>query len=319
MPIAKVDPSARSAAVCPSRPPDHRTSAFEPSFIKENPMRSVRSMVAVSCLLALACGDDPPKPAALPYSPNETNVIGGDGFFNAPTDGGASGGGGIAVGTPNGDECINLDDVCVRPQVTCDSDEAAADVLVDKDGTVLYTACYPTSGVSVESFEGPVGDLPNNAVLVIDDADDGVDVMGDVTIDGNNVTVYGNGPDSSVIGGNLNIAMNNSIVRGVRIQGDAVISKNGGTLIDCVIEGNLTITGENVNVALCEIWGETTITANNAVLVQNVFAKQPTIDAKVKACNDDLLFADANQDGVVDPDEIQGEISCDITAKPGKP
>ena len=37
--------------------------------------------------------------------------------------------------------------------------------------------------------------MGNNVVLVLDDEDDGVDVMGDVTIDGNNVFLFGHGPE----------------------------------------------------------------------------------------------------------------------------
>lgn len=264
-------------------------------------MRAKHGVCFFLIVTALACGDADPK-RKVPYNADETTVIGA----------GPNGPGDVyVVTTPDGEECVELDaDVCVSPQEECGED-GTADVLVDNDGTVLYVACYPPEdSVSVEDFEGPVEELPNNAVLVLDGEDDGVDVMGDVTIDGNNITVYGEGPDVSVIDGNLDIAKNNSIVRGVRILEDVTISKNNGTLIDCVIEGNLTITGENVNVALCEVWGETHVLANNAVFVANVFGSQPVIDAKMKACNDNTLFSDDNDDGEVTPDEIGAEIDC---------
>jgi hypothetical protein len=258
------------------------------------------------CLIvtALGCGEAD-KPRQLPYDPDETTIIGGGDGTAAPA------GDARTVNTPDGEDCVNLDITCVQPQDEC-GDDGTADVIVDNDGTVLYVACYPQDGVSVEEFEGPVEDLPNNAVLVIDGDVDGADVVGDVTIDGNNITVYGNGPDVSVIDGNLDIAMNNSIVRGVRITQDVTISKNNGTLIDCVIEGNLTITGENVNVALCEVWGETHVLANNAVFVANVFGSEPVIDANMKACNNNTLFSDDNDDGEVTPDELGAEIDCGV-------
>lgn len=269
---------------------------------------------AVLALALCACSSSNNAPTAgnLPYTPGQTTVIGGDSFFNADAGVTAAAGGGILVGTPTGSSCITLNNVCAKPQDQC-GENGTSDVLVDKDGTVLYIACYPTSGVSVVDAEGPIKNVGNNAVLVLDDKNDGVDVLGDLTIDGNNVTVYGAGPGSSVIGGNLNIAKNNSIVRGVRIQGNATISKNNGTLIDCVIEGDLTITGENVNVALCEVWGKTTVEANNAVLVSNKFASAPMIHAKTKACNDDVLFIDANHDQAVAPSEITGAFTCPVS------
>jgi hypothetical protein len=98
------------------------------------------------------------------------------------------------------------------------------------------------------------------------------------------------------------------------VQGNVTISKNNGTLIDCVIEGDLTITGENVNLALCEVWGATTVEANNAVLVSNKFASAPVINAKTKGCNDDVLFVDTNHDHSVAAGEITGQFSCALAS-----
>lgn len=269
-------------------------------------MRPMHRVSLCFFVLALGCGSSDPK-RELPYAPDETTVIGGGSNSGLPT------GDYQVVSTPDGKSCVMIDEFeCLQPQNEC-GDDGTADVIVDNDGTVLYVACYPQDGVSVEDFEGPIGELPNNAVLVIDEADDGADVMGDLTIDGNNITVYGHGPDVSVIDGNLDIAKNNSIVRGVRITQDVTISKNNGTLIDCVIEGDLTITGLNVNVALCEVWGQTRVLANNAVLVANAFASAPEVTATtVKACNNNVLFSDENDDGDVTDDEITGDVDCGL-------
>jgi hypothetical protein len=264
-------------------------------------MRTSVLLVFIALGLA-ACADSGTQTRRLPYNANETTVIG------------SSGSGGLdnaqVVSTPDGTECINLDDVvCATPQSECGND-GTADVLVDENGTVLDVVCYPSGGVSVETFDGPVENVGNSAVLVIDDVDDGVDVDGDVTIDGNNVVLFGAGPDTSVIGGNLNIDKNNAIVRGVRIQGDVVIDKNNPSLIDCVIEGDLLIKGNNVNIALCEVWGTLTIEGNNAKLVSNHFAQAPSIKGKNTVCNDNVAFADANDDGEISPSELGAAIDC---------
>src|SRR5262245_64664035 len=142
-------------------------------------MRRFELVLAMFCVLGgFACGSSEP-PTRLPYKPDSTTLIGGD--VDNPD--------GVAVreeSTPDGDECINLDDVCVKPQETC-GDDGAADVLIGKDGTVVDVICYPTNGVAIEDFEGPVEKVGNDVVLVLDDQDDGADVVGDVTIDGNNV------------------------------------------------------------------------------------------------------------------------------------
>jgi len=234
-------------------------------------------------VLGVGCGNDG-NSRGLPYTPGQTTLIGGD-------------------------ECAKLDDECVDAQQQCGKD-GAADVLLDDSGRLVDVICYPTTGVAVENYDGPVEDVGNNVVLVLDGADDGVDVDGDVTIDGNNVTLYGEGPDVSVIGGNLDIAKNNAVVRGVRVQGDVTIEKNNPSLVDCVIEGDLLIHGNNVSIALCEVWGKLTIEGNNAVLVSNVFAQLPEVKGNNTVCNDNVSFVDADHDAKVADDELGDAVVC---------
>jgi len=263
-------------------------------------MRRFEVVLLAGWLLASGCGGD--DPTRLPYDPNSTAVIGGE--FDNPD--------GLAlrvVTTPDGDECIDLDGACAKPQEVCGED-GAADVLIGDDGQVLDVICYPTGGVAVESFEGPVEKVGNNVVLVFDDVDDGADVVGDVTVDGNNVTLYGHGPDSSVIAGDLHIDKNNSVVRGLRIEGDVTIDKNNPSIVDCVIEGDLTIRGNNVSIALCEVWGKLVIEGNNAVLVGNRFASAPEVKGKNTRCYDNLAFEDADGDARVSDEELGEAIEC---------
>jgi hypothetical protein len=260
-------------------------------------------VVIVLCGLVglVACGSDATR-SALPYEANSTAVIGGD--YDNP-----NGRAPRVVETPDGDACIALDGACVRPQQEC-GDSGAADVLVDDTGNVLDVICYPTSGVAVETLDGKVDHVGNDVVLVFDDKDDGPDVIGDLTIDGNNVTLYGNGPATSVIGGDLNIDKNNAVVRGIRIQGDVTITKNNLSLVDCVIDGDLTIRGNNVSIALCDVWGKLVIQGNNTVLVNNRFATAPEIHGNNTVCASDVMFADADDDGLVSVDELGDTIMC---------
>jgi hypothetical protein len=264
-------------------------------------MRRFEVALLFCSLLGLAaCGSDAPR--VLPYDPNSTALIGGD--YDNPD--------GLAyriTETPDGDECIDLDGACVRPQTEC-GDSGAADVLLDDSGNLVDVICYPTSGVVIEGVEGEVDHVGNNVVLVLDDEDDGVDVTGDVTIDGNNVTLYGNGPDTSVLGGNLNIEKNNAVVRGVRVQGDVTIEKNNPSIVDCVIEGDLTIRGNNVSIALCDVWGKLVIEGNNTVLVSNHFASAPEVHGKNTVCASNRTFVDADDDGLVSEAELGDEVAC---------
>jgi carbonic anhydrase/acetyltransferase-like protein (isoleucine patch superfamily) len=264
-------------------------------------MRRFEVVLLAGWLLASACGGDEPD-TRLPYKPNSTSVINGD--FDNPD--------GLAlrvVTTPDGDECIDLDGACAKPQEIC-GDDGAADVLLGDEGEVLDVICYPTEGVAVESFEGPVEKVGNNVVLVFDDVDDGADVMGDVKIDGNNVTLWGHGPDTSVIAGDLTIDKNNSVVRGIRVEGDVTIHKNNPSMVDCVIEGDLTIKGNNVSIALCEVWGNLKIEGNNTVLVDNRFAGQPEVKGENTLCAGNFAFADADGNASVSEQEVGEPIEC---------
>jgi hypothetical protein len=253
------------------------------------------------------CDGDDRAFGGLPYPVDTATVIGDYDNPERPT-------GFRVVSTPDGNECINLDDACVKPQETCGND-GVADVLLDDTGAVVSVICYPTDGVVIEEVEGDLDGLGNNVVVVLDDAADGVDVEGDVTITGNNVTLFGHGPDTSVIGGDLAIEKNNALVRGLRVQGDVTIAKNNASIVDCVIEGDLTIDGNNTAIALCDVWGTLTIAANNTVLVGNRFAAEPNVNGNNTVCNGNVAFDDANDDGEIADGELGDAVVCSGKAK----
>jgi hypothetical protein len=275
-------------------------------------MRHLETLLLALCLMPVAaCANGDHLPSQLPYEANTTKVVGGK-FDNAaglaPTD----------YSTPNGEECVSLDGPCVQPQHEC-GDDGTALVLLDAEGAVADVICYPRDGVVVDAYEGDVRNTGNNVVLVLDDQDDGPDVTGDVTIDGNNVTLYGYGPDRSVIAGDLHIDKNNTLVSGIRVQGDVVIDKNNPSMVDCVIEGDLTIHGNNVSMALCEVWGTLTVDGNNAVLAANKFQNAPVVTGQNLRCSSNMAFRDQNHDNAVSADELTGPITCSSEKVAKKP
>ena len=270
-------------------------------------MQRISTFVLLGCAVVSACGSEAEGPV-LPYAANLTTVIGG-----APADKAKKSDRTREVKTPDADACVDeAADSCVKPQADC-GDDGTADVLLDHEGKPLAVICYPRDGVAVEEVEGSLAKVGNNTVFVLDDRDDGPDVTGNVTIDGNNVTLYGHGPDVSVIGGDLLIDKNNARVRGVRVRGDVIIDKNNPSLIDCVIEGDLTIRGNNVGVALCDVWGETRIEGNNAVLVEDRLASAPSLSGKNAVCAGSVKFADGNADNMIADSELGDELACEAS------
>jgi len=277
-------------------------------------------------MTAAACSSEHDA-SPYPYAADETTVIGAKAADGKTIGGaGSSGGDGVptssaAVGsssvdaftteTPDAKNCLDFGDGCAAPQEQC-GENSTSDVILGENGEVLSVICYPNKDYEVlpigDEVKNP--DLGNNTVVTFDKLDDGDDVIGDLTVSGNNVIIYGSGPDTAVIGGNLQIDKNNAIVRGVRIRGNASITKNNASLIYCVIEGDLTITGNNVNLALCEVWGDVKIEGKNAVFVSNMVAGDQPIEGANLHCNDNHRFVDANKDGAIDDAEVGDDVLC---------
>jgi len=255
--------------------------------------------VVALALLAGCGGEDSSVDDEYPYDANETEVIGG-GDQSGP------------VETPDGDDCIDIDGECVQPQADC-GDDGTADVIVDDKGKVIDVICYPTSGAPVEEIPAesvPVEKTQNGSVVVLDAADDGHDIEGDLSVDANNVVIYGESPDVAVIGGDLSITKNNTTIRGVRITGNVSVEYNDANLVFCVIEGDLTIVGNNTTVAGCEVWGSVNIIGQNTALVSNTLADAGPFAAQGLVCNDNAHFSDTNADRHIDADEIDAPIEC---------
>lgn len=247
-------------------------------------------------MFSLGCGAEE-SGTGVPWSPQRTLVLDAD---RAATN--------IAAQT---DDCLEYKSECLNPEDKCG--ELAADVVLDTRGKVLDYLCYPAeSTLTVEELSEKQGDIAqnqNNSVLVLDDANDGADVEGDVSVDANNVVIYGSSPATSVIAGSLTLDGNNALVRGVRIQGDVTIVKNDAVLALSVIEGNLVIEGNNVLLLATDVLGSVTVRGNNAKLYGARIAG--TLSAGTKSeCKDNVSFVDADGDHSVDATELGAALSC---------
>lgn len=216
-------------------------------------MRNALLLVGFFGLLA-ACGSDdevPPNNGATQYSatPNTTVTIGpasspGNGTVIAATDA----------------QCKNGEH---------------ADAIVDSTGKVVRVVCVPIPAAPTPiDGQGNIDiGKDNKGIVTIDNANDGIDVAGDVKSNGQNVSVFGSGPDVSVIGGNLDANGNNFTTRGVTVKGNVTIDGNNATLLLSVIEGDVIITGNNAVIAGCTVLGKIVVQGNNAVLVGNKVSK----------------------------------------------
>lgn len=168
-------------------------------------------------------------------------------------------------------ECAEFDgDLCFDPSEECGS-RGAAEVYVDDEGQVLEVICFPSvdegnANVVVASGGTAEAEPGNNDILVLEGDADAPAYSGDLDLEPNNVTIWGDDPATSVLDGDLTINGNNTLVSGVTITGDVVIAFNEARFSNCVIEGDLTITGNGAKVAGCLVRGDVVVVGNNSEL-----------------------------------------------------
>lgn len=271
---------------------------------------------AVSSLFVLAfafgCGGDsgtappPGDNSAYTSDPGKTVVVGGTSAA-APN------------GAQTGTGCVTLPSgQCVEAK-SCGAGERR-DVVVDSAGKVVAVVCYPADSTPpVIDAQGNVdlGKNENGGVVAVDDKADGVDIAGNVTAAGNNVTVYGHGADVSVIGGGVTATGNNFALRGVTVQGNVEVGGgNNATLVLCVIQGNVHIVGNNNVIANCDILGDVVIEGVNNTLVANHIGGTITLgDAKNQVCDGNLKWSDANGNKTFEAGEAGAALECSSTTK----
>lgn len=212
----------------------------------------------------------------------------------------------VASGQVGEDGCLQITtDTCVavaREGKYCKTDDGPVDAVV-VDGKVVDVVCYEdTDGAQGPSVivdgnhDGNI-DVPqqdNGAVITFDPSTDGKPIKGDVVVDGNNVTLYGNGPDKSIIDGNLTITGNNARVRGVHVTGNVHIDLNTAALVFCVVDGNLKVDSNNSLIAECKVAGDFEVKGNNCILVNNTAGKEWKIDGSNTTCDGNTKFPDGS-------------------------
>lgn len=243
-------------------------------------MRNALVLLGIVGLLA-GCGDDAEVPPPTQYSatPNTTVTTGP---ANAPGNG----------------------TVTAQTDKSCKSGEHA-DAIVDSTGKVVRVVCEPIPAAPTPiDGQGNIDiGKDNKGVVTIDNTNDGVDVTGDVKSTGQNVSVFGSGPDLSVIGGNIDASGNNFTARGVTVKGNVTIDGNDATLLLSVVEGDVIIKGNNAVVAGCTVLGKIIIEGNNAVLVGNKVSQGIQPGQQNASCdgNVDAAGAPINCSGSSDP------------------
>lgn len=277
-------------------------------------MRGFISILAIGSMALIACSSDNKSDGFeetdkyTPYepAPEDSVIITGEATYVGPTE----------VVPEEGELTVGDETIDTTEGKFCSDAEAKMDVIV-VDGEVVDVICYPppteenmTEVVADKQGDTEVPQNANDTVIVFDEATDGKIIEGDISVDGNNVAIYGNGPENTIIEGDLVLNGNNARVRGVRIKGNVIMDLNNIALLFCVVEGNIEVRDNNVTIAATDVMGNLIVTGNNAVLVQNRVQGNLEMEGKESYCDGNLAFEDKDSDLTVDDNEIGDPINC---------
>ena len=149
----------------------------------------------------------------------------------------------------------------------------------------------------------------SGAVVTFDESTDGEPIEGDLQVDGERMTLWGNGVDETILDGTLTLASNNSRVRGLTVTGDLVVARNSNNVAisQCRVYGDLIIRGNGAVVMGCEVFGDLRVEGNGSVLAHDGVGG--ALEQDRGECYGVYRIDDASGDNVVDAGE-RGEALC---------
>jgi hypothetical protein len=186
---------------------------------------------------------------------------------------------GIAVFTPvaPGTRTLSLADG-VTGEVTVDLGETelreVAIAATPAGSSKMTEIDYDFTGTVVEvSVDTPVPDVL--AALAASDSillfRSGTYILGDVTLEGSNVTLFGEGGIGGVveIDGNLTVSGSNNRIRGAIVTGDLTIDGSSAGMSFSTVLGATTVTGSGATLLWNELCGGATVSGSNPTALGN--------------------------------------------------
>lgn len=225
----------------------------------------------------------------------------------------------ITVSTDGGDCVLVSETICVPVDAStstwCEREGGPVDVVI-VDGEVVEVICYPPAdGDRVEHVDSTTGDIDlvqsaNRTAVVFNDETNGTPLVGDISVDGNNVSIYGNGVDNTIIEGDVVITGNNVRLRGLTITGDLTIGLNSAAVVLCRVLGNVYVGMNNSLLIENDVFGDFTCSSNNNVLSGTDVQGAWTVSGTTNTCDANHSFTDGNANQVVEDEERASLLAC---------
>lgn len=229
----------------------------------------------------------------------------------------------IVTGDP--DQCVDVEETCVDLEQAkeqggqyCDDPNAQADVII-ADGEVVEVICYPPKddGTDIreadtdEEGNAEVPQTESGSVVTFNQKTDGEPIVGDINIDAERTTLFGNGPDKTIIDGKITVQSNHARIRGMTVSGNVEfgINSNNSAISFCRIQGDLNVKANQFTAANCVVFGKVQITGNGATLV-NIGVQGDWQVPGSADCRGCYSFVDENQDFLVQDEEVGEQRIC---------
>ena len=193
--------------------------------------------------------------------------------------GGTTDGDGIVVlsPVPTGTRTLSLDGD-ITGDVTVEMGEAELrEIAIAGDSTgagIMAEVDYDFTGSVVEvSVDTPVADIlaglaASDTILLFRS---GTYLLGDVRMEGSNVTLFGEGGIGGVveIDGNLTVSGSRNRIRGAIVTGDLVVDGSSAGMSFSTVLGATTVTGSGATLLWNELCGAASVTGSGATAVGN--------------------------------------------------
>ena len=197
---------------------------------------------------------------------------------------------------------------CFAP--TTDADYCAtpagpADLLM-VSGALKHTFCYPSSSsqIIVVATATDLVISQTGAVVTFNSGTYNQWFGGKLDIEADNVVIYGNGPQSTLFRGNLEVHGANAKIRGVRIGGAVVTQKPIALAFTTIAESAELPAGSAVIATL--VLGS--LTLSGGLVAQSEV--QGTFNVTASECESNRHVADISGDGLIDQNELGSAIDC---------
>lgn len=189
--------------------------------------------------------------------------------------------------------------------------------LVVIDGEPVVAACYPPAedGDAVH-IDGDAASLPADVDMATIVLDEDAVITGDVIVDGDHVSIYGEGKGQPRIDGDVHLRGRNARLRGIEVTGSVFVESDQASIAFSRVRGDIDVAwaDEETDGSILlgnDIVGQVTFRASLGVLAGNRVQGPFLVLGTDETCVDNLAFIDRDDDGLMDDGEVLGRLACE--------